>query len=151
MVAGSNSDNKQSAVPLAAPPRSVARRCSAALIALLWCAALAWLALATANPVTLNRRQILDADAVVTVRIVDLPAGTCEIVKQWTGDPLPEEIVVERLLETAARGDGEWILPLARDRDGMSVLTSRLPSKARLVYPATPEAVAQLESILRNR
>lgn len=148
MAAGSTSDNVRTAHSSAAAAQSAARRAAAALIALGWCAALAWLALATSNPITLNRKQIRDADAVVTVRVIDAKAGTCRIVQQWTGDPLPQEIVVDRLLETAARGDAEWILPLARHRGELSVLTSRLPSKARLVYPATPEAVRQLAAIL---
>jgi hypothetical protein len=118
------------------------------LLAAGWCAALLWLVLATSNPVTLNRRQVLDADAVVTAHVTDVATGTCRIVKQWNGAPLPAEIVVEELSETAATAGGEWILPLAVTVDGYEVVPSRLPSHARLVYPATPEAMEQLERIL---
>ena len=58
------------------------RRTTAAIIALAWPAALAVLVLTTANPVTLNRRQVLQADAVVSARIVDSNAGACRIGKQ---------------------------------------------------------------------
>jgi len=124
------------------------RRAAIALIAVVWCGLLAWLVLATANPVTLNRRQILDADAVVTAQVVDPAAGTCRIVRQWTGETLPGEFVVAHLDETAARPGGDWILPLVKIGDEPEVLPSLLPSHARLVYPATPEVLEQLEAIV---
>jgi len=154
MTAGSGSDTRSGAARRSpgaaqlAPVNAPASRAAAALIAVGWCGALSWLVLTTSNPVTLNRRQILDADAVVTAHVTDLKSGRCRVVKQWTGDPLTDEIVVERLNQTAALADGEWILPLARHSDELQVVASRLPSRARLVYPATPEAVAQLEAIL---
>jgi hypothetical protein len=107
-----------------------------------------WLVLATSNPVTLNRQQILDADAVVTVRVLKVHEGRCRIERQWTGAALPEEIVVHELDKTPASEAGQWILPLAATADGNEIIPSQLPSHARLVYPATPEAVQQLERIL---
>lgn len=127
------------------------RRSAAAAIAVGWCAALAWLALATSNPVTLNRKQILAADAVVNVQIKDRAAGACRVLKSWRGTATPNEIVVHGLAETAARGDGEWILPLQETRRGYEVQTSALPEQLRLVYPATPEAVRQLEELVAER
>jgi hypothetical protein len=133
------------------PTAANRRRAIAALMAVAWCAALAWLALATANPITLNRRQILDADIVITARIEDRAAGKCRVAERWTGAAVPDELVVSGLKETAARGDGGWILPLKEARGGYEVLASALPSRARLVYPATPDAVRQLRELVEGR
>jgi hypothetical protein len=130
------------------PASGTARRTAAALIAVVWCVALTWLVLATANPVTLNRRQILDADAVVTAQLIDPATGTCRIVRQWNGTTLPDEIVVAHLDETAVRAGSDWILPLVKTGEEPEVLASSPPSHARFVYPATPEALEQLEAIL---
>jgi hypothetical protein len=130
------------------PAATNRRRAMAALLAVAWCAILGWLALATSNPVTLNRTQVRGADAVITARIENLAAGRCRVVQQWTGDALPDEVVVQGLDETAARGDGQWILPLERTREGYEVRPSALPSGARLVYPATEEAVGQLREMV---
>ncbi|MBL8851510.1 MAG: hypothetical protein JNG89_17635 [Planctomycetaceae bacterium] len=134
--------------PAASPSVSVAAHTAIAIIAIAWCAALTWLVLATANPVTLNRRQILDADAVVTAQLVDPATGTCRIVRQWNGPMLPNEIVVAYLDETAVRAGGDWILPLVKIGDQPEVLASSLRSHARFVYPATPEVLEQLDAIL---
>jgi hypothetical protein len=133
------------------PTAANRRRAALALIAVAWCAALAWLALATANPVTLNRRQILEADVVITARIEDRAAGKCRVVQHWKGTPVPDELVVSGLKETAVHGDGEWILPLQKVRGGYEVLASALPSRARLVYPATDEAMEQLRGMVEQR
>lgn len=124
------------------------RRTAVVLLAVTWCLALGWLALATSNPVTLNRRQILEADAVVTGRITDRAAGACRVERQWRGTAVPEEIVVHALAETAVGVDGAWILPLKRTRRGYEVQPTVLPSQARLVYPATEKAVTQLERLV---
>ena len=135
----------QSPLPPAAAGR---RRALVVLLAVAWCAALAWLALATSNPVTLNRAQIRGADAVITARIEDLAAGRCRVVKQWTGEAVPNELVVRGMDQSAAREEGEWILPLHRSHDGFELQPGALPSQTRLVYPATPEAVDQLRKLV---
>lgn len=153
MPAGSTAHAQSPAVPDTAPAQdspAARRRRMAVLIALAWCAALACLVLTSANPVTLNRRQILDAAAVVTVQISDRQSGVCQVTRQWSGAPLPGQITVQQLNETSATADGEWILPLEARNDQLKVLPSLLPSGARLVYPATPDAVRQLETILAD-
>lgn len=153
MSAGSTAPAQSPAVPDAAPAQVMPftrRRWIVILIAVVWCGALAGLVLTSANPLTLNRRQILDAAAVVTVQIVDRPAGECRVTRQWTGAPLPEQINVQQLSETAATAEGQWILPLDVRGGRLQVLPSLLPSGARLVYPATPDAVRQLEAILAD-
>lgn len=142
-------DGVPQALPAPLPRAGVTRRrAAAAVISVAWCAALAWLVLATSNPVTLNRRQILNADAVVTVQITDRAVGACRVVRQWRGTAAPDEIVVRGLAETAASGDGEWILPLQKTQGGYEVLPSARGGEARLVYPATPAVVRQLEELV---
>lgn len=150
--AAESRDDGPGAVPGLLSPAAISnRRAAAAAIAVVWCAALAWLALATSNPVTLNRKQVLEADAVVAVQIQDRVAGACRVVRRWRGTAVPDEIVVHGLAETAARGDGEWILPLQQTGRGYEVQTSALPGQLRLVYPATPEAVRQMEELVVER
>ncbi|MBL8848137.1 MAG: hypothetical protein JNG89_00550, partial [Planctomycetaceae bacterium] len=80
---------------------------------------------------------------VVTAQLVDPATGTCRIVRQWNSASLPEEIVIAHLDETAIAPAGDWIIPLINTRNEWDVAPSPLSSRARLVYPATPEAVQQ--------
>lgn len=124
------------------------RRAIAFTVAALWIAALTLLTVTTSNPVTLNREQILRADAVVSAQVLDVHSGACRIEHQWSGTPLEPDVIVQGLEQTAATTEGLWILPLTSGPAGLEVERTLLPSGARLVYPATPQAVRQLEQLL---
>lgn len=121
----------------------------AAVLAILWGALLIGLVLFTANPVTLNQRQIAEADYVVTATVSDLGRGTAVVEKEWKhGTPL-RTITVENLDEVSARADREYIIPLTKTgRDRYRVTQTTLPGQPPLIYPASEEAREQLERIL---
>ena len=58
----------------------------AVALALVWVGTLAWLAITQANPVTLNRDQVLRAELVVSARIDDIERGACTVEQQWGDD-----------------------------------------------------------------
>jgi hypothetical protein len=109
------------------------------------------LAFTQANPVTLNRGQILRADVIVTARIDDFAEGACTVERQWRdGGPLGS-ITVANLGETAAEQGRTYILPLVQSRSGSyEVVAARLPTHPCLVYPATDEALQQLQQLLQH-
>ncbi len=120
-------------------------------VALAWLVFLMTLAVTTANPVTLNREQVSRADVVVTGRVVDLASGRCDVQRRWTRGPDLDSVSVANLRQTGARSGALYILPLHSRGDGrFEVVPSRLPNKAPLVYPATPDAFLQLESLLHE-
>jgi hypothetical protein len=150
-------DLPQPAEPAAAPTEASSRRSSrrllavAAIIAALWWCSLALMAAFTANPVTLNREQILRSDAVVT-GTVDTGRGSVEVQKQWKGDALAKTLEIGRLKETGARDGRTYLVPLEKEPSGgYDVTRSRLPNNDPLIYPATTEAIAQLERLLSEQ
>ena len=110
--------------PLKAAPPSTSRRAALALIAVAWCAGLTWLVLTTSNPVTLNRLQILEADAVVTAAVDDLASGRCRVIQQWSGEALPNNIVVARLGDTAAQAWLDARLPAHANRTALAAIAA---------------------------
>lgn len=124
---------------------------AAAAVAVLWWIALGMLALFTANPVTLNREQILRSSYVVTGKVVDAERGTVEVEKEWKQSGFGGTVHVGRLEETGARAGRSYIIPIEKAADGMlNVTRSRLPNEAPLIYPATAEAAAQLSRLLQD-
>jgi len=110
---------------------------------------MAWL---TANPVTLNRDQILRADFVVTGKVESDPhAGEVSISRAWTKNGPSGTIHVENLEDTQARRGQTYLMPLSRASTGYKVTEARLDNSAALIYPDTPAAVEQLKAILGER
>lgn len=155
----------------APPPDSVcpARRPPLWLLAVLglcivgWVAGLGGLAVTTANPLSLNRAQILAADVVVAGRWVDLAQGRLAVERVWKRPALPGEITIRELPPLSVPQDGPVLLPLTQIGKGEFRLTSgRLPnppasgrpdlaqeSRVRPQgYPASETAIRELEQIL---
>lgn len=125
----------------------------------LWWALLIWMAVTTANPVTLNFRQIAQSRYVVTAVVVDLDEGRLRVERNWryaTEADAEGEITVVNLAETGAREGETYLVPLTPKAVGYAVTAivapkmdeGEKPREYPRVYPATDEAVAQLESIL---
>ena len=125
----------------------------ASVVAIVWCACLIVMAWVTANPVTLNRDQILRADFVITGTIDSDPhGGEVSVVREWKTNHLTGTIHVENLDEApGARGGATYLMPLSHALTGYRVTEARLANSAALIYPATPEAIEQLEEILADR
>ena len=120
----------------------------AVIVALFWLLALTILAVWTANPVTLNRVQILEADAVLKVTVEDWSAGRMRVNKSWRQPIAEEPIQIRELPRDSQPAGTRLLIPVTRQRDHWIVTPSRLPNAPPLVYPATPEAERQLQSLL---
>lgn len=143
------------------PPASKGRLrlAVAAAAAVVWLAALLTLALLTANPVTVNRTQVLTAETVV-VGTAEPSAGAVRLRVETTlaGRPTGDEISVAGPgAERFDRG-GRYVVPLRRRPDGDSYEVALTPRPNRevergepLVYPATPDVIRTVESIVADR
>jgi hypothetical protein len=136
--------------PASRPPRGPLF--FAAILTVAWCAFLIGMAWLTANPVTLNRDQILRADFVITGKIESEPAlGEVSVSREWKKNGPKGMIHVENLEEAKVRRGGTYLMPLSHASTGYRVTEARLANSAALVYPATPAAIEQLEEILADR
>jgi hypothetical protein len=117
-----------------------------------WILGLLVLAASSANPVTLNRKQILHSDLVVTATRPKAEASTLIVNKEWKHAEELGEITVENLEETRMPTDREFLVPLHRLGQGRYLITpTTLPNEAPLIYPATAEAESQLQELLEAR
>lgn len=136
------------------PGPEVRKRFLAVLVlAGLWIASLAILALATANPVTLNREQILHAPYLVTAKVISRRDGLVSVSREWKhGAGLPKDkdtVKLENLADAGVREGVEYVFPVRKRPDGtLVVYETRLPNGRPLAYPATDEALQAIEALL---
>lgn len=118
-----------------------------------WFVCLLVLALLTANPVTLNRRQILDADLVVEAQVKNIATGECRVISVRPDALLGEKIVVAGLSDLNIEPEKAYLFPLRRETGTgtYSVMPTPPPESQVLVYPASDEALLQLEQILKSQ
>ncbi len=155
---GTDSDSEGLSAHTATPPESVpptsARNRTmlivAALVAAVWVLGLVVLALISANPVTLNEEQILHSLFVVTAIRPDAKSSMLLVTKEWLHGEDLGEIAVANLDHAKMPADRECLVPLQRLGKGRYQITpTTLPNEAPLIYPATPEAEAQLRELLK--
>ena len=120
----------------------------AVIVTLFWLLALAILAVWTANPVTLNRVQILEADAVLKVAVEDWATGRMRVDKSWKQPIDDKQIQITELPRDSQLAGTVLLIPITHQRGRWIVTPSLLPNGAPLVYPATPESERQLQSLL---
>lgn len=125
----------------------------AAIVTAAWMSSLAWLVIATANPVTLNRRQVRDAFVTVRAEVQDVDRGTCLVFESWPARRHPGESVrVLNLREAHARAGETYLLPLIPEPSGdWRVHPAPLSNAPPLIYPVTPDAVHQIEELFPPR
>jgi hypothetical protein len=129
------------------PPRGPLIFASA--LAIIWSAILITMAWLTADPVTLNRDQVLRADFVITGRVESDPAaGEVSVLREWHKNALNGTIHVENLGDVRVRTGETYLMPLSHAATGYRITEARLANSALLVYPATQAALSQLEQIL---
>jgi hypothetical protein len=142
-----------SRTPASTPPAAHGSRlflAVAAVLAALWLAALTLLAIFTANPVMLNVAQIEASPYVVTGTVEGDPVkGQVKVERGWTSHSLSGTITVENLEETGARAGQTYLIPLSRPFDAFRVTPTPGSRTVPLIYPATPDALKQLETILK--
>ncbi|HEX6984376.1 MAG TPA: hypothetical protein VF170_03315 [Planctomycetaceae bacterium] len=144
----------------------------AAALTACWLAALLLLAVTTANPVTVNREQLLASDAVV-VAVSDLSSARDGVVplrveRVLAGGGVPESIRLREAGTDRLKDGSRFLVPLKRTNGGYVVTpvpplrlerTSRGYAVARdphpepeegaaFVYPATDDVLRVAERIL---
>jgi hypothetical protein len=117
-------------------------------IGVAWLASLALLSLLTANPVTLNVQQVLEASDVVTAVVTDTHSNTIRVEQSWKKVLAPGNLHVSNLLEAKPPIGESLLIPLSESELGWQVTTTHLPGQPPVLYPATPEAEQQLRHIL---
>lgn len=140
------------------PPRKTGRGrlgllIAAAVLAATWIAFLVWLAVRTANPVTVNRAQLLMSDAVVIATVQ--PSGSSSrsvslrIDKVLAGRLESETLRVGGVEPGRFSHGGRFLVPL-RETDHVFVVTLAPVTQegVPLVYPATDDALRAAEKIL---
>lgn len=124
-------------------------------LGLTWLTGLAVLAWSTANPITLNQDQIQRSTRIVIGRLSD-EQNSFVVEDEWiANERFQSPVIVTNLEDTRLQPGERYIVPLQRDaartaqRDesAWEVTPSLLPTREPLVYPATDEALKQLESI----
>jgi len=114
-----------------------------------WWLALGALALFTANPVTVNPKQIALSEYVVTGRVDDATTGAVNVEKEWKHGATLGTIAVSDLERAGARNGDTYILPLVRaDHDKFQITPGFDAERPPPIYPASDDAVRQLEELL---
>ena len=115
--------------------------------ATLWWLSLALLALLTANPVTVNQEQVLEAEALVEATVLDAAQGEIRVDRVYTARQAfdAKTLRLPNLGETKAETGETYLIPLSQTATGYEVTPTALPDRRPLIYPATPEATEQLK------
>lgn len=116
----------------------------------LWVIGLGVLSLLTANPVTLNRDQILDAIDVLTAKVEDPRTGKVRVEKSWKDVVVDEHLELTNLGELKFSVNERLLIPVIRSPRGWQVARSKLPGNPLLVYPVTDESERQLKQLLKT-
>ncbi len=147
--------------PAARNPAETGSRCVLApafILAIIWLGFLAVLDIWTANPVTVNRAQILNSQYILTARIIDPQKGIVEILAIQRTDgkqSLPSVLHKKITLQPAGihwEENSTRIFPVSRDRKGDWFITpAPLPKFKYIDYPATDSIRREIDQILANR
>ncbi|WP_339746523.1 hypothetical protein [uncultured Rubinisphaera sp.] len=124
----------------------------AILLGICWLIALAVLSLFTANPVTLNRVQIMRADAVIAAEIVDTQGKVrvVEVLFTRQGVDVETESTFKVLPPSPHwQPHVQRILPILRDADGnWRIAPAPLPKTVEIDYPDRPDLRAEVKEIV---
>jgi hypothetical protein len=115
-----------------------------------WLAILLILAVLSANPVTINREQILASDAVIVgVRDRTGTGDWIRVEQQLAGRGVPSRLQLPHFEKNAFGDLAQFVIPLRRTRDSFEITPAppALDGK-RLVYPASPESLEAVAKIL---
>jgi len=119
------------------------------VLAAAWMVSLLVLAHYTANPVVLNREQILESPYVVTGTVLGDPAsGKISVEREWKRQALSGTITVANLSATGAKTGVTCIIPLSKPDELLQVTEVPNSNGTPLIYPATPAALEQLKAIV---
>ncbi|MEW4488506.1 hypothetical protein AB1L42_10520 [Thalassoglobus sp. JC818] len=120
----------------------------AVVVGAIWLSLLLWMTVQYANPVMLNRAQILRSQAVLDGRF---PTLENEFIAVKDGEP-QEEIQpfhFSNFSELSIQPDQEYLIPVIFDGDKVIVTPSPIKD-IPLIYPVTDEARKQLAEIAQS-
>lgn len=122
-----------------------------------WLVTLGILALRTANPVTLNRSQLLQSDVVLVGRVVEISQSRVAHVKVESilasrpgvlGDDIPATLHLTRGIEQL-EPDRPFLLPLTREALRLEITPAPLAAdETWIAYPASPRVIQVAKKIL---
>ena len=150
----SQKPSDSSAEPPAGRTRNAIWFWAATIVAITWLLTLAVLAVLTANPITINRAQILSSDALAVGRVTNVSArgiAEIEIEEVLAGGTVPPTIQLARTADVLAVGR-TYLLPLQRVSSGWEVTPA--PTRAEetyLVYPAGQEVIRHAAELWKSR
>ncbi len=140
MSDGVPATEKKFAIPLLA----------AILFGIVWLSALLWMTLTYANPITLNRHQILNSNFIARGRF-DEKLRNFKVIETWPKDSIKEDSLRFRnILELSPVSDQEYLIPVVRMEQSFYATASRVKG-IPLIYPVSDESLEQLEVILSDR
>jgi hypothetical protein len=148
------SANVDGPAPVRLPSATSVRRSrifliAAAVLVAVWMVALLVLAHYTANPVVLNREQILESPYVVTGTVIgDVASGKISVDREWKRQALSGTISVANLKATGAKTGATYVIPLSKLDESIIVTEAPNSNGSPLIYPATPAALEQLKAIV---
>ncbi len=121
----------------------------------IWWAVLIGLVVFTANPITLNRKQIHLSQRnglIVTAQVLDPEKGKVKVLKDWTaGTTTGKELTVSGLKDLGVKSDQTYILPLTVSQQGTLRITPAAETKLPPpIYPADEESERQLQDLLKE-
>ena len=116
----------------------------------LWVIGLGVLSFQTANPITLNRDQILEATDVLTAVVVDVRTGQIRVEHSWKNTFREKQLALNNLHETKPAPNQRLLIPVTSLRQRWQVTPSKLPREPSLVYPVTEESERQLRHLLKT-
>ncbi|QDU41005.1 hypothetical protein Mal4_53700 [Maioricimonas rarisocia] len=104
----------------------------------------------SANPVVVNRRQVLLSDGVVAVQVLDQRTGRCDVTEQWGDLALSGEQTIDGLSELPPLEESaSYLVPVTRAGDSLSITRTHPDGGPALIYPDTPAARAQAQKLLQ--
>lgn len=118
-------------------------------LAAMWLIGLGVLSFTTANPVTLNRDQIREADDVMTAVVDDAATGRVRVETAWKNLARDEQLTLPNLVASKSTPGQRLLIPVRRTKTGWQVMPSKLPKEPPLVYPVNDESERQLRLLLK--
>lgn len=119
---------------------------STSLIGVVWLVALLWLTLTTANPVTLNRFQVVNSDFVVQG---NFPANSrgFQVHQCWPLEQADGLIRFENRDEITPQPATDYLVPVVKLNGNYYITPSRMKGRP-LIYPVSPDSLEQLDNLL---
>lgn len=120
---------------------------AAVLLGSVWLSALLWMTVTYANPITLNRHQILNSNFVARGHF-DEKLRNFKVIEVWPKDAIKEDSLRFRnILELFPESGQEYLIPVVRKEQAYYATASRMKGRP-LIYPVNEESLKQLQDIL---